>query len=95
MLVAFTFQSLSESVQKRFLSVFDINNLGIQYFGFSGLVLLVLQCKWVGMSAVLCWKSKLKARNITDPFEVLPTSFVAPSFVPKCDFCIYFTLSLQ
>lgn len=53
-LVAFSFQSLSESVQERFFYVFDVKDLGIQSFGFSGWVLLVLQCKWMGMSGVLC-----------------------------------------
>lgn len=49
LLVVFSFQS-----QKRFFSVFHVNNVEIQSFDFSGWILLVLQCKWMGMSAVLC-----------------------------------------
>lgn len=47
----------SESIWRyagKVFSVFDVNNLGMQDFGFSGRVLLVLQCKRMGMSAVLC-----------------------------------------
>lgn len=50
-------ESIGKCAEKSFFSVFGVSNLGIQSFGFSGWVLLVLQCKWMVMSAVLCYYS--------------------------------------